>query len=602
MSVKFPIEPATITKFGQGLITKLEPNKLPLGAALETKNTVFDSDGGIGPRGGYTIFGDTTAGSGKILSAKAWLRRGGDEKIVRLLDTGSAVTLQFFDSLNSTWSFLKGSLTTGKRASIVDFSSSAADRLAIINGTDAPIQWIGNTTNLNGALSGGEGTITVDSTSGFGTTGTLTIGTTVNVTYTGKTSVTFTGCSNTPAASDNASVTDSVTNPSLTNVSNLGRIAVAGQARMWDGGYDSTGTTVVVSKINDWTNYSYSTPRVPGEGGLEDFIEGGGAVTSLYMKDGQLVVFKQNSIILYELQQQNVSTDEFPVRKVLINGPDVGAISHWATVGAYNDIFFVSKKGGIRRLSRVSNTDLAVFDSTDLSDNIRPTIADYDFTDAVAIFFDQKYLLSCKATSDASYNNRVLMYDYRTGGWSIWYMNVNDWFIYAGNLYFASSSSRNTYKMFDGYEDTAGIAIQSEFRTGYIDSSVGHLEEMTAIYAEGSIATGTTMDYYINYNDGGRTLQVHKTINGSISNPYILTGSAPSFGTYSFGTTPFGGGLFAGATDMNKFRVYFAVPKSIRFHNFDIALGSNQAGGRWKLVNLALWTKPIENIPKNLFV
>ena len=42
-------------------------------------------------------------------------------------------------------------------------------------------------------------TITVDTTAGFPSSGTLKIGTT-EVTYTGLTSTTFTGCSGTPAA------------------------------------------------------------------------------------------------------------------------------------------------------------------------------------------------------------------------------------------------------------------------------------------------------------------------------------------------------------------------------------------------------------------
>ncbi len=52
----------------------------------------------------------------------------------------------------------------------------------------------GTETSLAGATTGGEATITVDSTTGFPSSGTIYLGSTT-VTYTGKTSTTFTGCS-----------------------------------------------------------------------------------------------------------------------------------------------------------------------------------------------------------------------------------------------------------------------------------------------------------------------------------------------------------------------------------------------------------------------
>lgn len=595
-------DPVLISQFGQGLITKLEPNKLPMGAALELKNVVFDSDGAIGPRGGFTIFGNNTAAAGRVRTTKTYTRRDGVEVPTRVRDNSTNTIWEWYSSVSGNWETLYATFTTGYRAAIWEFNTSSADRCFFTNGVDNLREWNGAITNLNGALVGAEATITVDSTTGFAASGSIIIGGTT-VTYSGKNATQFTGAAGTPAAADNAGVTQLTAATSLTGTSNpVGRIVVTGMARAWVSGYDTTGSSMIVSKINDPVNYAYATPRIPGEGGLEDFVEGGGPLTSLYFKDGSVVVFKRHSIILYKLQQENVSTDEFPVRKVLIQGPDVGSISHSATIGAYNDVFFVSKKGGIRRLSRVGNAQLEVFDAIDLSDPIRPTIKDYDFSDASATFYDQKYMLACKSTSAQGANDRVLVYDYRTNGWSIWHMSVNDWFIYGGELYFGSSAAQNTYKMFDGYEDSAGISIGAEWRSGFIDIEPGHLKSQYLLYVEGSIATGTTLTFYINYDDGGRTTQVTKTITGSTSNAYVLAGSAPTFGSFSFGTTAFGGGLFTGATDLNRFRVYFTLPKSVRFRNFDVAFGSNQTGGRWKVSYIGFMNIPIKEPPKNLKV
>lgn len=603
-------QPVQISDFGLGLMTRQEPQKIPLGAASDLKNVVFDSGGAVGPRQGFAIFGNETAGVGEILFGDTYIRRDGFEIPIAGFDDGSTVTLRWYSSVSNTWELLKSGWTTNKRASIYSFNTSSVDAVRISNGTDNVLGWTGAVTNLNGALAGGEATITVDDTTNFPATGTLIIGSTINVTYTGKTATTFTGCSNTPAAADNAGVAILPTEPSLTGTSNpLGRIVVSGQQRAWVAGYDTTGSTLLVSKIvasGGPDNFAFSTTRVPGEGGLHDFVDKyGGPITSLYFKDGTLLVFKRHAIMTYTLQQEDVSTNEFPVEKALIQGLDVGSICHGATTGAYNDVFFVSKKGGIRSLRRTIETGgQQIFDSIDMTKEIKPTIQNYDFSESAGIFFDQKFLLACKNTSAAASNNRVLVYDYVTGGWSIWFMSVNCWFIFDGQLRFGASSGLNCYTMFSGYEDTTGIPIEAFWRSGYLDQHVGKLEESTFMYLEGHISTGTTLNIFINYDDGGRTVQITKTISGSLSNPYILAGSSPTFGSYSIGTNPFGGlfGAEIAAGELNRFRVYLTLNTNVRYHNFDIVIGSSQTGGKWKLVNIGFDSRPVDEIPKSLKV
>jgi len=65
------------------------------------------------------------------------------------------------------------------------------------------------TTTLNGAVSADDSTITVVSTNGFASSGTIAINTN-KINYTGKTSTTFTGCSNVLAHSDGETVTSFV--------------------------------------------------------------------------------------------------------------------------------------------------------------------------------------------------------------------------------------------------------------------------------------------------------------------------------------------------------------------------------------------------------
>jgi hypothetical protein len=96
---------------------------------------------------------------------------------------------------------------------VVAFAELSAYNDIVLKSTSTLI----STTTLNGALSGGEGTITVVSTDGFDSDGTLYLnagGTTGNaddaVTYTGKTDTTFTGCSGVQAQSNSVRVSQTL--------------------------------------------------------------------------------------------------------------------------------------------------------------------------------------------------------------------------------------------------------------------------------------------------------------------------------------------------------------------------------------------------------
>ena len=89
-------------------------------------------------------------------------------------------------------------------------STDTEDFLYFSDGVIALQRWTGGHTQLNGALAGGEATVTVDSTAGFDlTAGSIDIGGST-VTYTGTTATTFTGCAGTPVAADDAVVEQAV--------------------------------------------------------------------------------------------------------------------------------------------------------------------------------------------------------------------------------------------------------------------------------------------------------------------------------------------------------------------------------------------------------
>ncbi len=120
-------------------------------------------------------------------------------------------------------------------------------------------------TNLNGALSGGEGTVTVDSTDGFMAVGVLNIDDDI-IPYTGKGSTTFTGCTGVGAHDDNAPVSQLIGEGSGDYVEGydpltgqIGEVSKFRLARIEGGLYDGSSTSYWADRI--W-GHIYPGPTV----------------------------------------------------------------------------------------------------------------------------------------------------------------------------------------------------------------------------------------------------------------------------------------------------------------------------------------------------
>ena len=588
-------KPITFNKWGKGLVTTQEASDLPLNAGVLVQNLDISSGGGIGPRAGRTLFGNRTTTKGKISAIYNFKTREGNERPVRVRTS----LLEYYDPVNDTWNTLKTGLNTNLITGFAPYNTSSVNQLYISNGTDNYTLWNGAVTNLNGALSGGEATITVDDASDFASTGTLIIGGHQNITYTGTTSTTFTGCSNTPAASDDVGVTQLTSEPTLTGASNpLGSILLSADARMWIG----KNSTLIGSQVRDAEDFSSSSPRVPDEGVLEDFVEGGGKITALHTQDGAKVVFMEDAIILYQLIQQNVATDEYPLRTSLLLGPSEGCITQKGVVGSKYGTFYISERG-LNVLRRQGNASLAALQPVFLFDDIRPTIKDYVFdSDSCIGLWDERIHVACKFNSGSSNNDRIIVYDIRTGGVVIvigWY--INQFITYNNAFYGAASSEQNCFKLYDTFTDDSA-PIDAKWRTRRNDFEIPAKEkELYTIYIEGLIATGTKLDFTIRYDDDGSRKTVDKSINGATSNKYIFQTTTPNtLGVKELASEPLAGTV-AGTDDLNKFRVYLELAVDTMY-NFDLTIGSSSDGARWKVTQYAPHVISKDTIPEHLKV
>jgi len=590
-------KPISFDKWGRGLVTTQEANDIPMNAGVVVRNLDISSGSGIGPRTGRTKWGTVTATEGSIKGLYNFKTREGKERPVRVRTT----LLEYYDALNDTWNQLKTGLTTNLITGFAPFNTSSANQLYISNGTDNYTLWSGAVTNLNGALSGAEGTITVDDTSEFTSTGTLIIGTTINVTYTGKTSTTFTGCSNAPAAADDLGVTQLTSEPGLTGASNpLGPILfaadIASGSRMWF----TKLSTLYGSATADATDFSSTNPRVPNEGVLQDFVTGGGKITAVTGQDGVIVVYQEDAIILFELVQQNVATDEYVFLSPLMIGPRDGCVSQKGVAGTRHGTFYISQKG-LMLLRREGTSSLKSMRPQFLFDDIRPSIKDFVFDSDSAIgVWDEKVHVACKSDSTKSNNDRVIVYDVRTGGlimYTGWYMN--QFIVFNNNFYGASSTDQNCYKLYDSFTDDTA-SIDSIWRTRQNDFETAPKEkELYTIYIEGLISTGTTLKFTIRYDEAGIRKTSEKSIDGATANDYIFPLADPNtLGSSELSDEPLAGTV-EGAFELNKFRVYIDLAVDTAY-NIDLTMQSDSQGARYKILEYAPHVATKETIPAHL--
>ena len=201
--------PLVISEFSGGWVTNLDresdalrPNESP-----DLENVVFDGQGSFAVRKGYQLMGNRLTSAGSILRLWTFRRAIIDDEI---LIRQRAQTLEYYHTGTLQWETLPhvGTITTNTKVGFANYTSSSdtVDYVYFCDGSGIALQrWDGAFTMLDGALAGGEGTITVDSTTGFLSAGTLDVGGT-SVTYTGKTATTFTGCVGTPVAADNIAI------------------------------------------------------------------------------------------------------------------------------------------------------------------------------------------------------------------------------------------------------------------------------------------------------------------------------------------------------------------------------------------------------------
>jgi len=148
--------------FSSGFQAKRDATQLPPGAMIVGSQNVQILDGDrIGNRSGMIIDGSASTDTTPITSMHTFIRRNGTNIQMRAYGT----VVEYKHPTLGTWQNLLTGLTSGQKFGFADFNinTNNEEQTYFCNATDPMFYWTGSTSLLNGALSGGESTITVDS-------------------------------------------------------------------------------------------------------------------------------------------------------------------------------------------------------------------------------------------------------------------------------------------------------------------------------------------------------------------------------------------------------------------------------------------------------
>lgn len=154
-----------LTDFSKGFTALLDTTKAPFGSFRVMRNARITDRGGIGPRPGTVLLGTKNTANKKVTGLYTY-KRSFEENEILVKSYDDELEAFSLSHQGSGWFRVKNGFTVDQEFGFVHnlFNSSNENYLVGSNRYEPYFRWSGAITQLNGALSGGETTITVDNT------------------------------------------------------------------------------------------------------------------------------------------------------------------------------------------------------------------------------------------------------------------------------------------------------------------------------------------------------------------------------------------------------------------------------------------------------
>lgn len=538
---------------------------------------------------GYSLIGTRDNTAGEISAQYTYNRSDGKQRKVRVKDDGSTGVLQWWDTTNEEWYILLTGLTTAKKMGFAEFNTSTTNNLIMCNGVDNLSKWSGATTRLTAAASGSSPTLDVEDTTDFPASGTIIYNGTEKA-YSSKTATTFTASAGNwhASASTNdgvAQAVDDSTHAALTK----GNILLTAKDRLWIAGQPAAPTRLAYSDEGDAFTFTAGSDR--DDSGSEDFFNIGGAITGLAEKGQEIIVLGKDGGDAFSFSYPT-STTKAPNFREIFRTPGRGCLSPRSVFKINSEVYFGSRNG-IVSVADVEGSE-KVFTKS-ITRDILPTLREYDFSEAAAMYHEAEdiLLMSCKSDPDFPGNDVVIGIEFYRDkeGNDTFGITRFDWPVNAFSIlnnadgvpeiYFGSSLEMNSFKGFDTYQnDEAPRNIK--YATKRLNFGDPFQQKGTPKCAvKGYIKDGTDIDVSILYDAGFKGEQT-KTIESD--GDYVSDNVLNTIGAFALGTNPIGATVDE-VSELKAFLVYLDLGVDYTWSDIQLIFESDTDGGTFLITH-----------------
>lgn len=574
----------TILDKFRGLYTARDSDDIPFGKSPNLKNVRINGSNFQGSKG-YELIGSRDSASGEITSQFVYNRNDGKQVMVRVKDTGSAGTLEWWDATNEEWYTLLGSLTTAKIMGFTEFNSTTENQMVFCNGVENMSVWTGSITRLTAAVTGSPVSIAVASTADFPSSGTIIYNGT-EIAYTSKTATTFVKSSGTFHDSDGsddgiAEAVDDSTHSGVTK----GNILLTAKNRLWIAGQPANPGNLDFS--DEGAAFTFTGGAGRADSGVENILNIGGSITGLSDKNDKIIILGKDGGVAFNFVFPT-STTKAPIYEQLFFSPGQGCLFQKSVFRVNNEVYFCNKNG-VQALADIIGTERVGTKS--ITRDVLPTLQEFNFDEAATIYHNKEdiVLIACKSDSDQAANDTVIGVDFYleeaiTFGIVKFDWPVAEFAILADELYFGSSLEMNSHKGFSTNQNDGAprtILYVTE-RFNFKDP----FQEKGNQYAgvKGFIKDGTNITVDILYDAGFRGTQT-KTIEST--GDYVGITVLNDLGAFAMGTNPIGANL-ASVSDLKPFLVYLDIGTDYRFNDIQFSFESQTDGGTFLISHIGM--------------